>query len=168
MTASTPRPAAREPMLWLVIALPLAAVIAGIATLVLALRHGGADAVPSEVRRTAQIQVADVHADRQALDAGLSAVLDIDASTGAVALRLHGARTEPASTLQLELIHPVRADADRTVALVASGSTWHGRIDAVREHAWNLRLSAPDARWRLVGRLERVATEAMLQPALRE
>ena len=168
MSASGARPAAREPMLWLVVALPVFAVVAGIATLVLALRSGGADAVPSQVRRTAQIQVADLSADQLALRAKLRATLQVDVGTGALELRLLGAAASPPPTLRLDLVHPLHAEADRSLILVASGSTWHGRIDPARTHAWNLRLVSIDASWRLIGRLEREAAQATLRPALSE
>lgn len=165
MTAS--RPAWREPMLWLVVALPLASVIAGITTLTLALRSGGADAVPGEVRRTAQIQIANLAADQRALHQRLSATLQVDAGTGALELQLDAALAPPRQ-LQLDLIHPSRAELDRSIPLVQAGAGWHGRLDRPRDHAWNLRLRAPDANWRLVGRLEREATRTSLMPALRE
>ena len=63
----------REPMVWLLVALPLASVVATLALL----RIGGAgpplDAVPDDVRRSAQVQQADLAPDERALALGLSA-----------------------------------------------------------------------------------------------
>ncbi|MCI1728928.1 MAG: FixH family protein [Chiayiivirga sp.] len=168
MSPVMPRHALREPMVWLVVALPLAAVIAGITTLVLALRSGGADAVPAEVRRTAQIQVEDVAADQRALRDGLSASLVVDRQTGALELRLSPAPTPTPVQLQLHLAHPQRADADLELRLVQSGAGWHGRIEPRRAHAWNLRLMPADSSWRLVGRIEPDASQVELHPALRD
>ena len=42
------RPAWREPMVWLVTALPAAVLVAGISTLVIAIRAGGDDALPDD------------------------------------------------------------------------------------------------------------------------
>ena len=66
------QPASREPMLFLVIALPAAAVAAGIATLVLAM-GGAGDAGDARVRRVAQTQTADLAPDLAAARRGLRA-----------------------------------------------------------------------------------------------
>lgn len=155
-------------MLWLVVALPSVAVIGGIATLVLALRDGGADVVPAEVRRTAQVQVEDLTPDRRALRDGLAARMVIDAASGAVRLGIEAGAPPPVPSLELHLVHPLRSEADRRLSLVRSGPDWHGRLEAQRTHAWNLRLGPPDGSWRLVGRLEPGATQAALRPALRD
>ena len=47
----------REPMMWLVVGLPIAAVVAGVALIVISLRSGSVDAVIDPVERTAQMQV---------------------------------------------------------------------------------------------------------------
>ena len=84
-TASTPpRPWFREPLVWLVIGLPAMVVVAGVWTLVVAARAGGADSVPDTVRRTAQVQQADLGPDREAARLGLEAELAVDASSGAL------------------------------------------------------------------------------------
>jgi hypothetical protein len=168
MNVPAPRHALREPMVWLVVALPLASVIAGFTTLVLAVRSGGSDAVPAEVRRTAQIQVQDMAADQRALREGLAANLVLDVQTGALELRLVPASSQPPAQLVLHLAHPQRAAADREVRLTRSGAGWYGRIEPQRMHAWNLRLTPPDARWRLLGRLEADAHGTQLRPALAE
>jgi hypothetical protein len=164
--AMRPRPALHEPMLWLVWGLPALVVIAGIATLVIALRAGGADAVPAEVRRTAQIQVEDLQADREAQRLGLRAELRRDAATGAVQLRLEGAVPPADPQLRLRLRHPAQAGRDRELRLVRAANAWHGRLEPDGAQAWNL---VPlDARWRLSGRLAHDATAAALQPRWRE
>ena len=58
------RPAWKEPMVWLVAAIPAASVVASVALLVSAARSSGNDdAVADRVQRTAQIQVADLAPD---------------------------------------------------------------------------------------------------------
>ena len=163
-----PRPAWREPMLWLVIALPALSVIAGLSTLFIALRAGGADAIPFEVQRTAQIQVEDLRADRQAAQLGLHAQLSIDPLTGALTLKLSPL---PPADLQLHLLlaHPGMADADQQLLLTRSGAAWYGRIGSkASPHAWNLQLRASDGRWRLRGRLPAGSDSTELSPAVLE
>src|SRR5690606_21301859 len=71
------RPFWREPMMWLVIGLPLVVVIACVNLLIVASRDSS-DAVGDVVQRTAQIQVADLSPDARARDLRLSAIIRID------------------------------------------------------------------------------------------
>jgi hypothetical protein len=152
-------------MLWLVVALPATVVIAGFVTLGLAMRDGGADSVPSQVRRTAQVQVEDGSIDQRAAELGLEAVLRRDADTGAVTLSLQARQPLEDGQLQLQLLHPAQAAADRELTLVRSGEAWYGRVDPV-DHAWNVRLESIAGDWRLSGRLPADADEARLRPAI--
>jgi hypothetical protein len=171
MTAPPPgthRAATREPMFWLVWGLPAVVVAASIATLVIALRAGGADAVPAEVRRTAQIQVEDMQADLEAQRLVLHGELHRARDTGALRLALSGTALPDDPQLRLRLRHPALAQSDRELMLVRSNDEWHGRIELDVAHAWNLELQPLDARWRLTGRLAQDAASAPLQPRLRQ
>ncbi len=169
MTTNSSPPSARawfgEPMVWLVVGLPAIVVGAAIATLVIAIRSGGADAWPTQVRRTAQIQVEDLAADRAAIAMGLKGVLSINADTGAVRIALENL---PASTMQvrLDLIHPARADGDVQLMLVRSGEVFLGRLDVAEMQVWSVQVSAPDGAWRIAGRFEPGLGEVPLLPAL--
>ena len=101
------RPAWREPMVWLVVALPLVAVIAGFALLVIASRSGSTDAVADRVQRTAQIQVADLGPDARARQLRLSAILRTDGDLVEV-LPVSGDFPRDAP-LRLALHHPARS-----------------------------------------------------------
>jgi uncharacterized protein len=152
-------------MLWLVIGLPLAAVLAGFATLTIALKSDASDSVPDPVRRTLQIQDADLDADRTALALALRGEFAIEPGTGAVRVSLSGLdRNEP--RLRLRLLHAGRAEQDREFELVAARDSWVGRLDFSADQAWNLELSAQDGRWRLGGRLEPNAGFSLLRPLL--
>lgn len=166
--ALSPRRAWREPLVWLVWGLPALVVVAGFATLAIAIRAGGADAVPAEVRRTAQIQVEDLAADRVALDIALRGELAVAPGTGAVALTLASRDAIRETRLRLRLSHPSRADDDLELLLTRGGEAWHGRLPATASHAWNLDLAPLDARWRLAGRLEPGQAGATLRPRLRD
>ena len=156
----------REPMVWLVVALPAASIVAGIVLLVLAGGPGSSDVVPDEVRRTAQVQVADLGPDERAQALGLSAV--VRSGDGIVAVLPVAGRFDRNAPLRLQLRHPARADLDRSVALVPDADGWHGaaRIDA--SHDWNVQLQSGDGRWRLQGRLPRGQRAAYLQPLFGE
>ena len=77
MTDDRKRPFWREPMMWLVIGLPLLSVVAGVLLLTLAVRDSS-DSVGDLVQRTAQIQVSDLSPDARARDLRLSAIVRID------------------------------------------------------------------------------------------
>src|SRR3546814_4704889 len=61
------RPWYREPMVWLMLALPAAAVVAGLSTVVIAVRASGDDAIPESIRRTAPMQEAAIAPDQPTL-----------------------------------------------------------------------------------------------------
>lgn len=141
----------REPMLWLVMLLPAAVVVAGIATLVIAIRSGGNDAVPDAVRRTAQVQTAELGPDDVARRRGLVAVLQVRGD-GVRVLPVQGDfdRTRP---LQLTLAHPVQAAQDRHLVLQPDADGWHAAGAPDATHDWPLLLQADDGAWRVHGRL---------------
>ena len=164
-----PRPWYREPMLWLVIALPLAVVIAGFATLFIAIDAGGGDPVRQPVQRTAQMQTADLAPEARASQLGLSAELQRSQDTGAVRVRLSDASAAvdvpaaDAARLRLTLAHPTRAAADTETWLTRQGGEWLGRLP-VRDapHDWLLSLEPDGAAWRLHGRLRARADKVRL------
>ncbi|MEZ5464494.1 MAG: FixH family protein [Lysobacteraceae bacterium] len=159
-----PRPALREPMLWLVAGLPVVVVIAGFATLAIAIRAGGADALPDSVRRTAQVQQIDLGPDRVARDEGLHAEFSWN-DDGSLRLAINA--VDASHTLLLQLIHPSDAAQDRQLALTPEAAFWTGTLPKGAEgHDWRLQLSPADRRWRLHGRWRAGESSARLEPAL--
>ncbi len=156
------RAAWREPMLWLVVALPALGVLAGLLIVVAALRSGGADALSTDVRRTGQIQQENLAPDLAAAKAGLVGQLHLDAD-GGWRLDLSGNAPVNDETLQLRLIHNSEARRDRDVVLRRENGQWRGRLDASTDTGWTLRLQPVDGRWRLGGRLPAGAVAAPLQ-----
>lgn len=167
MTAGSERkrPWHREPMVWLMLALPAAAVIAGLTTVAIAVRASGDDAVPESVRRTAQMQVADLAADRQAAQRMLYAQVQVTRSTGAVQVAVRGG-TENDNRLELRFIHATDGALDATAVLVRSGDVWLGRTDAPLDRPWALILTAAGGAWRLQGSLPIGQDSVSLEPAL--
>jgi hypothetical protein len=154
-------------MLLLVIGLPAAAVVASIATLVLALRGSG-DTGDPRVLRVAQTQVADLAPDRAAARLALGAVATLDVD-GTVTLRFESA-VPAESALRLTLRHVTDPLRDRAAALVAAGEgVYAGRLDAPRAAgAYNAELMPDGAVWRLVGRLNGESSRLPLEAALVE
>lgn len=154
----------REPMLWLTIALPAAAVVAGVALVVTAVRSGGDDMVIDPVRRTAQIQVSELGPDERARALKLTALVRVDDGALEV-LPIDGgfARNEPVT---LVLSHPSQAAQDRRVELAPSELGWRAATPLDLSHDWLLQLAPQDHGWRLRGRLKAQQRAARVGPAL--
>ena len=159
------RPWYREPMLALVIGLPAAAVVAGFATLVLAMR-GEDDVGDQRVRRVAQSQTADLGPDGAAARLGLRATATVDAD-GSVTLRFEDS-SPGAPALELSLRHATDPRRDRAARLERAGDrAYAGRLDAPEVAGdYNAELAPPGAPWRLVGRLEAGSGRLALAPAV--
>jgi hypothetical protein len=163
------RPAWREPMVWLVAAIPAAAVVATIALLVTASRSSGTDdLVADEVRRTAQVQVADLGPDAMARQLRLSAVVRYsDARGGKLieVLPVEGGFDRKAP-LSLALRHPSHAELDRTITLAPTVTGWRSEGGLDLSHDWNVQLAPAGGAWRLQGRWTSGQQATYLRPAL--
>lgn len=146
------------------IGLPAASVVAGLLLVATAIRSGGADEVVDDVRRTAQIQVAELGPDARAEAMKLSAVLSLDTATTQV-LPVNGdfVRNEE---LVLTLSHPTDATQDRRLTLLPTELGWRTDGGMVSAHDWIVQLAPADAHWRLRGRLKAGQRAAHLGPAL--
>jgi hypothetical protein len=170
----------RQPIVWLMCAIPLATVVAGFATLRTA-RADAMDAEPDAVKRTAQAQVADLAPDRRAAELGLHATIRVDAD-GRPAIAV--ASEFP---LTLRLVHPTRTDRDLRWTLLPRrpregggpldstslrvGPRFRGgdkiegpRVPAHARGRWVLEDAAHG--WRLVGRWPSDTGVATLEPAV--
>jgi hypothetical protein len=163
----SPRPWLRHPMLLLVIGLPTAAVIAGFATLFLAM-GGAGDAGYGRVRRVAQTQTTDLGPDLAAARLAYHGEARADANDAVVLRFGDAAPQEP--VLQLVLRHVTEAGRDRGARLVRAGDgVYLGRLDGPRAAgAYNAELAPEGAGWRLVGRLEATGESFTLRPALED
>ncbi|PJK00564.1 nitrogen fixation protein FixH [Lysobacteraceae bacterium NML91-0213] len=158
----------RNPVLLLVFILPAVSIIAGIGLVVIAVRSGGSDSVTENVRRSAQVQTADLGPDAVAQRERLSAVMRVDVEQGVVEVLPVTGRYERGAPLQLVLVHPARAARDIRLELQPSETGWRAVAQVDVGHDWNLRLAPGDAGWRLQGRLLRGQLAAHLHPALQD
>lgn len=158
-----PPAAWRQPLVWLVFALPAMSVVAGLALVWIA--EGPIDAVADPVRRTAQVQDIDLTPDREAGRLGLSAKVRRDGEW--LRLMPAGSGFDREASLELMLRHPVLASQDRKVVLAPNAGGWEGRVGPLDDaHDWVLELAPVDHRWRLRGRWIARAPDAALRPAL--
>jgi len=151
-------------MVWLIVGLPAASVVAGLLLVATAVRSGGADEVTDEVRRTAQIQVSELGPDAQAKAMNLSAVLSLDDATAQV-LPANGEFIRNQALL-LTLSHPTDSTQDRQLTLEPTALGWRAQAEIGTANDWIAQLAPVDGRWRLRGRLKAGQRAAHLGPAL--
>jgi len=153
-----------NPVMWLVIGLPLLSIVAGVGLVIVAVRSGGADVVRDEVQRTSQIQVTDLSADAHAAQRRLSALLR--AEDGRIEVIAVNGDFDHAAPLHLLLQHPTAAAEDLQFTLDPSATGWQGEGVIDDQHAWNVELSGDEGRWRLHARLPKQQHAVRLAPAL--
>ncbi|HEU0153055.1 MAG TPA: FixH family protein [Arenimonas sp.] len=162
MTDAPPRQWHRNPVAWLMIAIPAATVVAGFWTLWLAASESGVDSHPDKVRRTAQVQVTSLAPDEAAARLGLSAELVVGADGVLVQVLPASGPVAP----RLQLVHPIESSLDRELVLSPHPRGWQSPGPLVGKEAWHLRLVAADGSWRLVGRYRPGDTAVRLEPAV--
>ena len=161
------RPAWREPMVWLMLGLPAACLLAIALTLRSAADPDATAISNDRVARTAQVQTTDIVADRRAEELGLRAILARDDRQLRLQLEVPGARP---ARLRLLAAHPTRAALDVVIWLQpqADGS-WQAEMSDVHgwpaaDSAWSLSLTPEDASWRIDGHLQPGQAETELAP----
>ncbi|WP_271679173.1 MULTISPECIES: FixH family protein [Thermomonas] len=156
----------RNPVIWLLVLLPLAAVVGGIAMVVVASRSSGNnDVVTDRVSRTGQIQQAATGPDEVAMARRLSLVLrSEDGVVEAFPATGDFDRTVP---LRLLFEHPSDSSLDVTVLLAPTPTGWRAEAAVPAGHHWNLSAADAARTWRLKGRMDKAGHAARLAPALR-
>ena len=167
MTAQKPkRPWYREPWVWLMIALPMTAVIASMFTIYLAVTTADGLVVDDYYKRGKAIN-RDLARDAMAARYQLRASIDIDLRDNRVQLLLESPVMELPATLSFSLLHPTQAGYDQVLILQHGGDgVYAGVIDELARGNWYLQLEADD--WRLSGSMRIPQTETMLLVPLDE
>jgi len=163
MTDDKKRPFWREPMMWLVLGLPLASVVAGVILVSLAARDSS-DSVGDVVTRTAQIQVADLSPDARARDLRLSAIVRVD--DGFLEVLPVTGEFERQAPLRLVLRHPTQAASDLELRADPGDNGWRAEATLDAGHDWKLEVMPEGMPWRLQGRLPAGQRAAHVKPAL--
>ena len=158
------RPWYREPMVWLMLAIPLATVVAGLVTLSLAMQDGATDVAPQRVVRTAQAQVSDLGPDIAAATRKLQGHRAIGADGTRITVRLPGVAAEE-GPLRLDLVHPIRAREDRHIVLDWRDGQWQAQA-AWPAGRWRLSLVDRQSRWRLAGQAQENTVAEQLDVSL--
>ena len=146
------RPWYREPWVWLMIAIPLAAVIAGLTTIYIAVTTSDGLVVDDYYKRGKAIN-RDLARDRAAADHQLEARIEIDTAGNRVNLLLQSRDYVLPAELKLSFLHPTRKGHDQQVLLQQLGAgRYTGQVDELARGSWYLQLEADD--WRLSGRVQ--------------
>jgi hypothetical protein len=158
-----------EPWVWLLIALPMTAVIGGMITIYLAVTTSDGLVVDDYYKRGKTINM-DLARDAAAAAHGLRARLDFDMDSRRLLLTLDSRDRLRPPQVRFSLLHPTRPGSDQVILLQPTGpDVYAGTLQEVQDGNWYLQLEADD--WRLSGVLHRprdsvvVLTPAVSAPA---
>ncbi len=160
------RPWTREPLVWMLIAIPASAVIMGVVMLTLAVQSYSGLVVDDYYRHGKQINRV-IARDRLAWELGLEAELAL-AADGTVRIAfVSGADLLPKGDIELAFVHATRPGLDRRLRLERVGyGNYRADVELAGSGRWNLALQTAD--WRLTGSLRRPQQSATsLQPNYR-
>ena len=154
----------RNPLVWMMIALPACSVVAGISTVVIAFRVFDGVVVDDYYARGKAINVTierDVAAQRRGLAAVASLTPEVDATGGAaptsveVTVSALDVAALPA-VLKLAFLHATHGGADAQVELARSASgLYRAALPPLAPGKYHLQIEAED--WRIVGALRQPA-----------
>ncbi|HEB67254.1 MAG TPA: hypothetical protein ENI93_04840 [Gammaproteobacteria bacterium] len=153
MNDTAPQPWYRQFWPWFIMALPASAVIAGIATVIIAVKNP--DGLVEDDYYKAGLAInRDLARSERAAARGLAARVEWDAATQTIRLELTGDGPLP-ERLRLRLVHPTRAGLDRDVPLLRQpDGRYLGSLARAPEPGnWHLLLAPLDAQWRIRGRV---------------
>lgn len=150
----------KEPMVWLIIALPLTAVIASLITVVIASRNADT-LVQGDYQKEGLSLHQHTERDLRAEQLGVSA--HIQRQDGNLRVELRG-RLEPAPQRILVLLaHPTQAAKDVVIPLgQLEGSVYTGKAPDLRGVNWQVQLEPGDQSWRLAGRWDSTSGDALV------
>jgi hypothetical protein len=145
------RPWYREPWPWILMAGPVIVVIAGIATVIIALTVHPAAMVEDDYYKQGLAINQRLHRDRAASELALSAQVMLSGREARVFLNAADMTTLPAE-LRLHFNHPTRSGQDQTVTLRGAGQGFYSGVLTTEVHGrWHVYLEDQDETWRLVG-----------------
>lgn len=140
----------QEPMVWLIIGLPITAVIGGLTTVMIAVENADTKVTQGYVKEGMGVRVVE-GPERKAADLGLSATFT--ASPGHLDVALDGRLDAAPPRLTLIVVHPTDSRQDMVVQLESSGAAGHygANYAAMPAGKRRLELAPMDGSWRLSG-----------------
>lgn len=148
--ASNAKPWYREPWPWLLMAGPAVVVVAGFVTLWLAIKSDDGPVADDHYKRGLAIHQT-LNRDRAATALDSRAHLSFNPEAGKVRVVLSGGAA-PSQPLRLRLVHPTRADLDRSLLLEArSAGVYEAALALPASGRWWVTLEDTTGVWRLAG-----------------
>lgn len=145
---------------WLIILLPLAAVIAGITTVIIA-HDNKVDLVAEDYYKTGKAINADLSKLQTALDANITLHVSLQNEQGEIAFASGGENHQGA--LKLNLYHPTLAKQDISVMLTAdSNGVYRFDLPKAVDGKWSVRVEPFDGSWRVQEDIVFPAQKALL------
>ena len=142
----------KQPLVWMLIAIPFSAVIMGVIMIRLAVSTEDGLIVDDYYRYGKEINRV-LERDRAAAALGLDGVISLEPQSGAIQLTLNrGIENEP-KALNLRLLHATRQGFDQTAQLSRTApGRYGGELDKpLAPGHWKLELGTPT--WRITGRM---------------
>lgn len=149
-TAALQKPWYRQFWPWLLIFFPALSVVAGIATIIISIKHQ--DSLVRDDYYKAGLAInSDLLLESNAADLALVAKGHIDPMVGDISLSLQGELDQAPAQLELAFIHPAAQNQDFTVVLTHKRDfNYAGQLPSYIYHGWSLQLhDLPTANWRL-------------------
>lgn len=142
----------REPMVWLIIALPVTAVVASLITWWIAAR--GADPLVAEDYYKQGMAIQQI-LERESRAAALGLSAELQAQGGELRVHLDGRLDTFPDTLRLTLVHPSRQEQDLTIDLSATAlGEYRAALPPIPAGQRRLILESAGQDWRLAGRAD--------------
>lgn len=148
-----------EPMVWLIIALPISAVIGGTLTVWIAYHFADTPVREGYAKEGMGYRMV-VDRDRKAVELGIAATLA--AEPGRLGLELAGRFDTPPANLTLTLAHPTDSRQDMVLMLQPIGAGhYSAAYAAIPAGKRNLELTPGDKSWRVTGQWQAPFTGSM-------
>ncbi len=139
---------------WFLIFFPATAVIAGIATIIIAVKSD--DGLVNDDYYKAGLAINQTLERKQkAHELNLSAHINWDKQTQAITLKLKGKISDLPPRLDMQLAHATRANHDQVVTLYLAPDkkSYTGRIKTIKNGNWIIILEPKEKNWRINGRV---------------
>jgi len=141
----------RQPLVWMLIFIPLSAVLGGIAMIYLAITTDDGLVNDDYYRLGKEINLV-IERDIAAKQLGLEAEFNITSENNSVQVELTGASFSLPKSVNLSLLHATRANHDQHISLTLTPSnSYHGLVEKLVPGKWYIQLHTE--KWRLSSEL---------------
>lgn len=165
-TAASTKPWFRHPEPWLLLAAPLAAILAGSYTWWIA-ASGSPSMVVDDYTKQGKAINQTLARDQRSAELGLQATLVADVATQSASLTIVSAHKEAAlpEALRIQLIHATRAELDQQVWLRrVADDQWRGALAVPAGGRWVVQVDDGAGQWRLLKSVSSLSAPIELAP----